>query len=805
MGNLTVLRKNFEFQYRGAAPLTLNLANAPWLANVRKIYRASPGTALALQSYNGAYSGATPGGAVTVLTPGYCYRMVAGVYDGSWSIPDSILVDEIPTSAQVASSFPSSLGYYLEATGADQTDAIQSLVVTSTAAGKPLFLNNAGKTFYYRDTVASNSSYSVGIELFDNSQVFGFGPASTTLQALPSPAGVYKNETYGNGAPDTNGKFGWAFWSNNRSNIRIKGISFNGNLTDKIAKGVVGPVRTDGGQRIPHGYFNSYGTIFNGHWWETGGVYFEGGSNNRIDDCNFTQFNGRALRWDSSPNGVGNHISADNCVSAGINFSQFASGGSVTCAGTVITGVLIDSIYADGISFNSNGVTVQNGTVSNTRICQPINGVTIANFAGVYGQASTGNTIISINCKDCSSYGFDFWDGEGTDRSWQLDGGVQRNSSNPTGNIMLNCSATTCGNGGFRLYQSGLQLLNRSASIDNGKRSSDAFVDPWIRFPYGAVIPAGITKVIIQDFIVRSSNGMTTFGVAGETPGTPMKGCTITDSHFEVATPLGAYDNTCTVDRNYTGAGQSGGTGGTGGNAGGVYDPNQTGTPLAKTTLTTTRVSSTYIQATWTAVQNATLYNLWYSPTVNYSDGRSIYHGTDLLFNFPDTGVGHYWIAASASGYKNSLSDPAVTPAGSGYGASDIISPLRLEETDSHTYLGPNPSDWAIQTAAAYSFSGGKAYSLDGKSGSFLIGNTYCRYIRLRYMGRNDGSSMALAWDQGSGNPSNFVTLTNPGGDYVMLDWVVDTGSYSIKPQLGFYFSQGPGGISTLIDYVDIY
>lgn len=93
MADLIVTKKNFGIQYRGAAPLILNATNAPWISKILKIYRPSTGTALAVQSYAGSFNGATAGGAVTQLTPGYCYQIVAAVYDGSLVIPDSVLVD----------------------------------------------------------------------------------------------------------------------------------------------------------------------------------------------------------------------------------------------------------------------------------------------------------------------------------------------------------------------------------------------------------------------------------------------------------------------------------------------------------------------------------------------------------------------------------------------------------------------------------------------------------------------------------------------------------------------------------------
>lgn len=105
MPDVIVQKKNFDIQYRGAAPLALNITAAPWLANVLKIYRISTGTALAVQSCGGGFNGATIGGAVTQMIPGLCYRIVVGVYNG-WALPDSVLVDLITYGTVPANSAP---------------------------------------------------------------------------------------------------------------------------------------------------------------------------------------------------------------------------------------------------------------------------------------------------------------------------------------------------------------------------------------------------------------------------------------------------------------------------------------------------------------------------------------------------------------------------------------------------------------------------------------------------------------------------------------------------------------------------
>jgi hypothetical protein len=94
----TVTKKNFEVQYRGAAPLAINSTNFPWLDKVLKIYRSSVSPGLVVQSCSGAYGGATVGGAVSQIIPKNCYRIVAGIYNG-WDMPDFVMVDEIDPNA----------------------------------------------------------------------------------------------------------------------------------------------------------------------------------------------------------------------------------------------------------------------------------------------------------------------------------------------------------------------------------------------------------------------------------------------------------------------------------------------------------------------------------------------------------------------------------------------------------------------------------------------------------------------------------------------------------------------------------
>lgn len=99
MASVTVDTKIFLALYTGASPLTLNTTNAPWLTKVVKIIRPSTGTGVnTRQSYNGAYNGATPGGAVTTLAPGLIYEITAGLTN-SWALPDFTRVPVDPAAA----------------------------------------------------------------------------------------------------------------------------------------------------------------------------------------------------------------------------------------------------------------------------------------------------------------------------------------------------------------------------------------------------------------------------------------------------------------------------------------------------------------------------------------------------------------------------------------------------------------------------------------------------------------------------------------------------------------------------------
>ena len=88
MASLLIDSKIILAIYVGTAELSLNLTNAPWLSKVVKIIRPSLNPGLnTRQSYNGAASGVTPGGAVAKLVPNTLYELTCAVYNG-WALAD---------------------------------------------------------------------------------------------------------------------------------------------------------------------------------------------------------------------------------------------------------------------------------------------------------------------------------------------------------------------------------------------------------------------------------------------------------------------------------------------------------------------------------------------------------------------------------------------------------------------------------------------------------------------------------------------------------------------------------------------
>ncbi|NML67594.1 hypothetical protein HHL22_20530 [Hymenobacter sp. RP-2-7] len=221
MADLVVTRKNFVFQYRGGASLSLGASTTPWQSNVLRLYRESSGQATALQSYAGAYGGQTAGGSVTTLVPGYCYRIIVGLYDGSWSIPDSVLVDNIPING---GSLPgnvkllSTLGIVSDAdlsmhpttTGNDQTAKIAAILDGLDHNTMTLVINDCA---FSTDRLVASSNLD-WLNMPNCGVVQRVGVAESLLQN--------KNPAYARGtAPIVSDK-----------NVTFRGGIFNGNGRD---------------------------------------------------------------------------------------------------------------------------------------------------------------------------------------------------------------------------------------------------------------------------------------------------------------------------------------------------------------------------------------------------------------------------------------------------------------------------------------------------------------------------------------------------------------------------------------------
>lgn len=109
MSTMLVNQKLMYFRYVGATPLVLNSTNAAWINKVVKLTKLSLRNSTTglntRQTFAGSYNGATAGGAMTTLEVGQGYELTAGLYDGSWSLPDAFQVVEIPVDSTVLTLF----------------------------------------------------------------------------------------------------------------------------------------------------------------------------------------------------------------------------------------------------------------------------------------------------------------------------------------------------------------------------------------------------------------------------------------------------------------------------------------------------------------------------------------------------------------------------------------------------------------------------------------------------------------------------------------------------------------------------
>ena len=100
-------------------------------------------------------------------------------------------------------------------------------------------------------------------------------------------------------------------------------------------------------------------------------------------------------------------------------------------------------------------------------------------------------------------------------------------------------------------------------------------------------------------------------------------------------------------------------------------------TALASPVLSLSVVADDEIDASWSAVTNATNYKLYRSETPSFNDADLIYTGSGLLFN--DTGRAaatqyFYWLQATGSGYADSAySNSTATTTGAG---ADVTPPV---------------------------------------------------------------------------------------------------------------------------------
>jgi hypothetical protein len=163
MNNMLVNTKLMYFRYTGASTLTLNSTNAPWINKVVKITKLSArNTTTGLntrQTFAGSYNGASAGGAMTTLEPGEGYELTAGLYNGSWSVPNAIkILDILPDATRLLFTVP-----------ANQSNVSTSPVTIAAGdAGSYLLESATGLTvtnFYVNDlvTIVPNTDFPIAL------------------------------------------------------------------------------------------------------------------------------------------------------------------------------------------------------------------------------------------------------------------------------------------------------------------------------------------------------------------------------------------------------------------------------------------------------------------------------------------------------------------------------------------------------------------------------------------------------------------------------------------------------------------
>lgn len=429
----------------------------------------------------------------------------------------------------------------------DDTVAINAAAQKAAAAGKILYFSSGT----YRVSVCrlkNNPGAKIGIQLPDGLILQGAGVGKTIFQAIPIPAGITREEIYGNIGLNSNADFSNVMWGKDASNVKLSAFSIDGNLAQQRANF---PNAALADKAITeHPYWCPTGSI--GNWWEMGGVYFEGGHHNNLVNARIDNCNGFAYRYDSSPNGYAGLLSCANNVKGAMGGTQF-SNLQQPCTNTIHEYFIFTNNHSDQFTINTNGMVVRNGTTSYARQCPAREGKTPANFPGIYIQGGLENVIENIDSYENSSFGLDCWDGEGTDRaSYNPDPRLQRaNQATCPGNTFRNIRAYRNGNGGARVVMGGVKLLD--CIFSNNGRTSNGFEDPAVRNPFGIGVAEGLGYATIDNCTFFSDNGRQTAAIAKADGGNgKLHNSSITNCNVRAMEALQNVDYaTCIIRDNY--------------------------------------------------------------------------------------------------------------------------------------------------------------------------------------------------------------------------------------------------------------
>jgi hypothetical protein len=265
------------------------------------------------------------------------------------------------------------------------------------------------------------------------------------------------------------------------SNVILKDFSIDGNKSNQINIGS-----------------NPYHTPQNG--WadssQTNGIYFSGGSNNRIENVKLDSITGYGIWYNNSKNGLIDKVKVTTSYNGGVYYFD-------DCSGSIVKNSLITNNYCDNIRVKSSNVSVVNNEVSWTKFNSE---VTLANFAGIYVEGNpadiTGVKITGNYCHDNSSFGVDVWVG-----------GDTSNSSYPGASVIIaeNTIAYNS-NGGIECAMPNVTISNNTI-YNNGANSSNVQDNDFYR-PYGINLTIGTTKGInITGNIFRDTRGYQTYAI----------------------------------------------------------------------------------------------------------------------------------------------------------------------------------------------------------------------------------------------------------------------------------------------------